>query len=116
MVWLEAVAGRLKTDIRYSAGLVYNTFPVPPLAEGDRLKLAEAGIIVLGAREQHAGQSLAELYDPEAMPDGLVRAHHDLDVLVDVLYGLADRASDDERRQLLFQMYARVLNLDGAHA
>lgn len=32
MTWLRAVGGRLKTDYRYSASLIYNTFPVPKLS------------------------------------------------------------------------------------
>ena len=66
MAWVGAVGGRMKTDYRYSAALVYNTFPVPELTDEDKacLTLGRASR-VLGAREQFSDQTLAELYDPD---------------------------------------------------
>ncbi len=72
MAWLRCVSGRLKSDYRYSIGLVYNTFPVPP--EGANLSslepLAQA---VLDARAAHPNATLADLYDP-VMPPNLRKA------------------------------------------
>lgn len=108
MVWVRAVAGRLKSDFRYSAVLVYNTFPVPELT--DQLKAALTGHVfeVLDAREQFAGKTLAELYDPEKMPDVLRRAHRRLDETVDRLYRKREFATDEERLELLFEMYEAI--------
>ena len=103
--WVRAVAGRMKTDIRYSGKLCYNTFPVPPLPEKQREFLAERAFAVLEAREHHSDKSLAQLYDPEKMPGELREAHQFLDAAVDQLYRKRPFQSDDERLELLFDMY-----------
>ena len=79
MAWLRQIGGRLKSDYRYSIGLVYNTFPPPP-AEAEALeKLTPLTDAVLEARAKHPDASLAELYDPDLMPSDLRRAHHAID-------------------------------------
>jgi hypothetical protein len=86
MVWLTAVGGRLKSDYRYSAFLVYNTFPVPTPSAKAKDALKTGAIGVLAAREQFPDRTLAELYDPDKMPSGLLAAHKTLDETVDRLY------------------------------
>jgi hypothetical protein len=108
MAWLRAVGGRLKTDYRYSAVLVYNTFPVPDLSEEDKERLTTAAFGVLGARQQFPDRTLAELYDPDKMPTALLNAHHALDDVVDRLYSPTGFASDDERLAKLFEMYEEL--------
>jgi hypothetical protein len=108
MVWMRAVAGRMKTDYRYSAALVYNTFPVPNLLDTDKRSIAEAAHGVLDAREQFPERTIAELYDPTKMPTVLLGAHTRLDETVDDIYGKFDRDSDEERLALLFGMYAQL--------
>ncbi len=105
MVWLRAVGGRFRTHPRYSATLVYNTFPVPDLSGSDKESLATAALKVLAAREQYPDRTLAELYDPDKMPLPLRSAHEALDDVVDRLYRPSGFASDDERLELLFEMY-----------
>jgi hypothetical protein len=68
MVWVRAVAGRLKTDLRYSAELCYNTFPVPHLSRDARDLITKRALSVLEAREQFAQLTLGQLYDPQKMP------------------------------------------------
>ena len=104
MAWLRHMGGRLKSDYRYSIGLVYNTFPPPPPgADTDVLApLAEA---VLAARAAHPGASLADLYDPDLMPAGLRRAHAALDRAVDRLYARRALGSDRERAEFLLARY-----------
>ena len=78
MAWLRHVAGRLKSDSRYSIGLVYNTFPMPPAfntKHSDRSKLEPRAQAVLDARAAHPEATLADLYDPDLMPPNLRRAH-----------------------------------------
>ncbi len=104
-VWVRAVGGRMKTDFRYSATLCYNTFPVLPLPEKQRELLSERAFAVLEARELHSHKSLAQLYDPEKMPGELREAHQFLDASVDQLYRKRPFQSDDERLELLFDMY-----------
>jgi len=109
MVWLNAVGGRLKTDYRYSATLVYNTFPVPKLSASDKDALKTGAIGILAAREQFSDQTLAELYDPDKMPAGLLSAHETLDETVDRLYRPRPFESDAERLKVLFGMYEEML-------
>ncbi len=108
MAWLRAVGGKLKTDYRYSAVLVYNTFPVPTLADADKAALTTGALSVLAAREQYPDRTLAELYDPDKMPQPLRSAHEALDDTVDRLYRSSGFASDDERLELLFEMYEEM--------
>ena len=107
MAWLRHIGGRLKSDYRYSIGLVYNTFPLPP-KEADlssREPLAQA---VLDARAAHPDATLADLYDPDLMPVNLRRAHQALDRAVDRLYRPRKFASERERVEHLFMLYERM--------
>jgi len=109
MVWLDAVGGRLKSDYRYSAVLVYNTFPVPELSPAAKGALKAGAIGVLGAREQFSECTLGELYDPDDMPAGLLDAHKTLDEAVDRLYRTRPFESDEERLKVLFAMYEEMV-------
>ena len=111
MAWLRHIAGRLKSDYRYSIGLVYNTFPTPPgFIEGtaDLSGLEPLAKAVLDARAAHPGATLANLYDPDLMPAGLRRAHLALDRTVDRLYRSAGFASERERVEHLFMLYEKM--------
>jgi hypothetical protein len=105
MTWVRAVGGRIESRYRYSASLVYNTFPVPAISTEQRTTLTHAAIAVLTAREQFSGQTLAELYDPESMPPGLRSAHRAVDDAVDALYRPEPFDSDASRLGVLFEMY-----------
>ncbi len=109
MAWVGAVAGRLKTDYRYSAVLVYNTFPVPRLKQSDKDRITDAVFVVLEARERHPELTLAALYDPDRMPSALRAAHDELDQVVDDLYASRPFETDDERLALLFRLYEERL-------
>lgn len=117
LVWFRAVGGRFRTHPRYSSSLVYNTFSVPPLSDSDRKALRAAAASVLGAREHFPDRTLADLYDPDEMPGGLREAHRALDETVDRIYRKRPFESDEERLQLLFEMYeAAVREEEGAAA
>ncbi|MCK1189766.1 class I SAM-dependent DNA methyltransferase [Streptococcus uberis] len=107
MVWLRAIGGKLKTDYRYSAGLVYNTFPVPELSSYRKNMLEEAVFKILDLREELGG-SLAELYDREKMPQSLRDAHHQLDELVDRAYKETAFQNDEERLCHLLKLYKEM--------
>jgi hypothetical protein len=96
----------LKSDYRYSAGIVYNNFPWPedPTAQ-QRETIEAAARDVLDARAQFPGATLADLYDPLTMPPVLLRAHQTLDRAVDAAYGRRDFASEAERVAFLFERY-----------
>ena len=107
MAWLSHIGGRLKSDYRYSIGLVYNTFPLPP--DGlDPSKLDPLAQAVLDARASHSEATLADLYDPDLMPPNLRRAHQALDRAVDRLYLRAGFASERERVEHLFMLYEKM--------
>ena len=105
MVWVRAVAGRLKTDYRYSAELCYNTFPFPDITDKQK-KIIEMHVNnILAEREKHSDKTMAELYDPDKMPQGLREAHHSLDLAIEKCYRQAPFESDEKRLEYLFKMY-----------
>ena len=108
MAWLGHVGGRLKSDYRYSSGLVYNTFPLPLVPTKSLQRLSAHADAVLAARTNHPDATLADLYDPDAMPPDLRRAHSALDRAVDGLYRRARFASERERVEHLFALYEQL--------
>ena len=106
MAWMRQVGGRLKSDYRYSGSMVYNNFPWPESAtEAQRAKVEECAQEVLLAREQFPGSTLADLYDPVAMPPALAKAHEALDRAVDRCYRKEPFISDRQRVEFLFALY-----------
>ena len=111
MAWLRYIGGRLKSDYRYSIGLVYNTFPTPPAfrkQSASLSKLEPLAQAVLDARAEHPDATLADLYDPDLMPPHLRRAHQALDRAVDKLYRRAKFSSERERIEHLFILYEKM--------
>ena len=104
MAWLRSMGGRLKSDYRYSIGLVYNTFPLPP-KDASLSRLTPLAQAVLDARAAHPGATLADLYNPLTMPPNLRKAHQRLDRAVDRLYRRSGFASERERVECLLMMY-----------
>jgi len=116
MVWTRAVGGQLETRIRYSNTIVYNNFPVPSLSDAVKEKLTFAALRVLDVREYHCEQTLAELYDPDNMPQDLRDAHAQIDVLVDSIYSKKPYETDEQRLSDLFAMYERMTAEEAAKA
>jgi type I restriction-modification system DNA methylase subunit len=108
MSWARAVAGRLKTDLRYSSAIVYNNFPVPPLAQDTKQAIEERVFAVLDARENHTELTLAEMYDPDKIPEDLRKAHNELDNAVDSAYRKKQFENDEERLAYLFDLYEEM--------
>jgi len=108
MVWVRAVAGRLESRIRYSAGICYNTFPIPELTDAQKQIITMHVGEVLTEREKHCEKTMAQLYDPDKMPAGLREAHHQLDLAVDRLYRSKPFTSDEERLEHLFKLYEEM--------
>ena len=106
MAWTKCVCGRLKSDFRYSAGIVYNNFPwVENITDKQREKIEQCAEAVLEARKMFPNSSLADLYDPLAMPPALMKAHQALDKAVDAAYRSAPFTSDSQRMEFLFDLY-----------
>lgn len=113
MGWMRTVCGRLKSDYSYSNTIVYNNYPWPiDATDKHREAIASAAQGVLDARAQFPDASLADLYDPLAMPPALVKAHQALDRAVDAAYipsgGKRSWASDAERVAFLFELYQKI--------
>lgn len=119
--WVRYVAGRIKSDYRYSAQIVYNNYPWPTAAtEKQCAEVAAAAQAVLDARAaefaRDAATTLATLYDPDLMPPALVKAHRELDRAVDAAYAADAKTlglktkwdSDGERVAFLFALYQRL--------
>jgi hypothetical protein len=108
MAWLRNIGGRLKSDYRYSIGIVYNTFPWPDASETQKAKVRDLAQAVLDARAKHPKSTLADLYDPDTMPGDLHKAHQKLDAAVDSLYRRGGFSSDRERVEHLFMLYEKL--------
>ncbi|SEP62414.1 DNA methyltransferase [Streptomyces radiopugnans] len=108
--WLRTVGGRIKSDLRFSGPMVYNTFPLPQLTQKQRTEIIEAGKGLLAARRNHSGASLAELYDPLSTPEDVLKAHHVIDRAVDRVFSPRTRpASVTDRMNILFPAYEAML-------
>ncbi len=106
-LWIQTVGGKLKTDIRYSSELCYNTFPLPEINEEKKKLLTELSLKVLvDEREKHFEKTISELYDPDKMPKGLLNLHQEIDILVEKCYQPKPFLNDEEKLKCLFDMYA----------
>jgi hypothetical protein len=138
MAWMRAVCGRLKSDYRYSAGIVYNNFPWPDMGvvgancvrpflggkgniggdsdkgachaplQKSQIAIETAAQAVLDARAKFPTATLADLYDPLTMPPELVKAHQSLDRAVDAAYGKTAFKTEAERVAFLFERYQQL--------
>ncbi len=111
--WNHVVAGRIKSDIRVSADISYNAFPFPSVSDRDKERLEAVADALLAVRAGHPTATLADLYDPLAMPADLVRAQDDLDRVVDRLLGFRRVPTEADRAARLFERY---LSLTGGES
>jgi hypothetical protein len=109
MAWMRTVAGRLKSDYRYSAKVVYNNFPWPHVTSDQQVKIAETAQQILDARALYPDSSYADLYDERTMPSELRKAHQNNDRAVMRAYGM-DVATTTESDSVakLFTLYAHL--------
>ncbi|BBI61703.1 hypothetical protein HSBAA_30090 [Vreelandella sulfidaeris] len=105
MAWVRTVCGRLKSDYRYSSSIVYNNFVWPEPTEAQRSKVEQTAQQILDARLNHPEATLADLYDPLAMPSDLRKAHQANDKAVDAAYGKRKFKTEAERVGYLFELY-----------
>ena len=124
MAWMRTVCGRLKSDYRYSAAIVYNNFPWPenvgriggagvypprPRTGGGTVDVIErTAQAILDARALYPDSSLADLYDPLTMPPELRKAHAANDAAVMEAYGFEKTMSEAEIVAELFKRYAAL--------
>jgi hypothetical protein len=108
LVWIATVCGKLETRYRYSNTLGWNTFPVPTLTEQNKADLTRCAEDILLAREAHFPATIADLYDPENMPDELRHAHERNDEVLERIYIGRRFKNDTERLEKLFDLYAKM--------
>ena len=111
-VWIGTVCVRMRTDFSYSNTLGWNTFPVPPLTAKNKSDLKRAAENILLAREAHFPATIADLYDPEKMPDGLRAAHDRNDEVLERIYIGRRFRNDTERLEKLFELYTKMSTKD----
>ena len=115
LVWIATVCGKLKSDFRYSNTLGWNTFPVPKFTEDQLEALSASARKILRTRYSHYPATIAELYDPEKMPDDLRAVHRENDELLESMYIGRPFRNDTERLEKLFKLYAaKVKSLEAA--
>lgn len=115
MAWMRIVAGRLKSDYRYSSTIVYNTFPWPTVTEEQKEFIANTAQGILDARALYPDSSLADLYDELTMPVELRKAHQANDIAVMKAYGMIKKVdgkdtflTESETVARLFEMYQEL--------
>lgn len=108
MLWVKSVCGRLETRLRYSSSICYNTFPFPSIPDTKKSEIEEAATNVLLARANYPEKTLADLYDPDKMPEDLREAHKELDRIVESCYPGAPFANDEARLECLFRLYEKM--------
>lgn len=113
-VWIGTVCVRLEMRFSYSNTLGWNTFPVPLLTEQNKADLTRCAEDILLAREAHFPATIADLYDPETMPDNLRHAHERNDEVLERIYIGRRFKNDTERLEKLFELYTKMTAVDKA--
>lgn len=109
MTWVKSVAGGIKTDIGYSNSLCYNAFPFPTISNQRKEEITQCVFRILEEREKHSEKTLAQLYDPDKMPEGLREAHRQNDLSIERCYRSKPFESDEERLEYLFKLYEKMI-------
>jgi hypothetical protein len=112
--WIVTVCGKLETRLRYSSTLGWNTFPVPPLTDKNKQDLTRSAECILLAREHHFPATIADLYNPDAMPEDLRQAHERNDEVLERIYIGRRFKNDTERLEKLFELYTKMTKARGA--
>lgn len=108
LAWITTICGKLETRLRYASNLGWNTFPLPKLTEQNKADLTRCAEDILLAREAHFPKTIAELYDPEKMPDNLRHAHERNDEVLERIYIGRKFRNDTERLEKLFDLYTKM--------
>jgi hypothetical protein len=109
LLWSKSTAGTLESRLRYSTQLCYNTFPIPSISNQRKEELTQCTLKIIDERLKHSEKSIAQLYDPDKMPEGLKEAHHQNDLAVERCYRSTPFNSDEERLEYLFKLYEKMI-------
>ena len=108
LVWIGAICARLEMRFSYTNTLGWNTFPMPSLTEKNKADLTNCAEDILLAREAHFPATIANLYDPNDMPENLRHAHERNDEVLERIYIGRRFRNDTERLEKLFELYTRI--------
>ena len=108
-VWIGTVCVRMRTDFSYSNTLGWNTFPIPLLTEQNKADLTACAENILLAREAHFPATIADLYEPDKMPENLRRAHEQNDEVLERIFIGRRFKNDTERLEKLFDLYTKMI-------
>ena len=110
MAWMRAVCGRLKSDYRYTAVIVYNTFPWPEADDIQKAEIEKLAQKVLDARTKYSGSTLADMYKTEnqGWHQELWKAHRSLDAAVMKLCGFPANYTEAQIVASLMEMYQKL--------
>ena len=111
MEWTRLVAGRLETRVRYSS-FVYNNYPIPPILAKVKKAIEEAVFDIIDIREEFHEMTYADMYDPDKMPENLLKAHQSLDEIIDRCYRSKPFKTVDDRLEHLINLYKQMTNQD----
>ncbi len=112
LVWTSNVGGKFETRIQYSKTLCYNTFPFPEISHKQKENLNLYVFAILDERAKHPSKTMAQLYNPDTMPKGLLKAHQELDTAIEQCYRLQPFKNDTERLEYLFKQYEEMTKKD----
>lgn len=108
IVWIGTVCSRLEMRFSYGNKLGWNTFPVPTLTKKNKEDLTACAEEILIARERHFPATIADLYNPDKMPEDLHLAHERNDEVLERIYIGRTFKNDTERLEKLFQLYTKM--------
>jgi len=108
-LWVKLIGGKMRADYRYNTTLCYNTFPFPNISNHRKEELSQSSLRLIDERLKYSEKTLAQLYDPDKMPEGLKEAHHQNDLAVERCYRSTPFRSDEERLEYLFKLYEKMI-------
>ena len=112
MAWMRTVCGRMKSDYQYSATIVYNNFIWPNnFTDLLKNKVVDCANFIIDLRKTFSNTTLATLYNNSTSPASLIKAHKDLDKIVDEAYGYKGADDDASRVAFLFKRYEELTSL-----
>lgn len=112
ILWMRGIGGRIKSDLRFSNTFVYNSFPLPPISDQRRRALTHAAGQLIEARAEFPGESLADLYEVDRIPESIQRAHAAIDSVIDAVFGVRPDATVEARQRLMLRRYSKLTRQD----
>lgn len=108
-IWVDAVGGKFKTDISYISTICYNAFPFPTISKDKQNEITQTTFRIIEEREKYSDKTIADLYNPDKMPDGLLEAHQTNDEVIEKCYRSRPFESNEERLEYLLKQYEEII-------